>query len=121
MTLAYEAVSYSQGTVSAGDPEGFGLDHYDQVPSPLVGASGLQNASPSFTDSAVAPNNAAEFISNMAQQLNTYLNTQPLANPNSDLVNLSKTFVQGVSGLQGFQFPTGLPVVTSDVALPRKL
>jgi hypothetical protein len=40
MTVAYEAVQYSSGTVSAGSPKGFATLHYDNLPSPLSVAGG---------------------------------------------------------------------------------
>ena len=40
MTVAYEAVQYSSGTVSAGSPKGFATLHYDLLPSPLSVAGG---------------------------------------------------------------------------------
>lgn len=39
MIVDYEAVSYGSGIVTPGDPEGFGMDHYDQTPSPLTGTA----------------------------------------------------------------------------------
>ena len=39
VTIDYEAVSYGSGIVTPGDPEGFGMDHYDQTPSPLTGTA----------------------------------------------------------------------------------
>jgi hypothetical protein len=40
MTLEYEAVQYSSGTVSEGSPKGFATLHYDNTPSPLTVAGG---------------------------------------------------------------------------------
>jgi hypothetical protein len=40
MTVAYEAVQYSSGTVSQGSPKGFATLHYDLTPSPLSVAGG---------------------------------------------------------------------------------
>ena len=40
MTLEYEAVIYSAGTVSEGSPKGFATLHYDRSPSPLDIAGG---------------------------------------------------------------------------------
>ena len=40
MTLAYEAVYYNQGNITAINPPGFGQDHYDQTPSPISLAGG---------------------------------------------------------------------------------
>jgi len=44
MTLEYEAVKYSAGNVSFGNPKGFATLHYDTVPSPLsVAGGGVSN------------------------------------------------------------------------------
>jgi hypothetical protein len=44
MTLQYEAVVYSAGTVSEGNPKGFATLHYDNTPSPLsVAGGGVSN------------------------------------------------------------------------------
>jgi hypothetical protein len=44
MTLEYEAVEYSAGTVSEGNPKGFATLHYDNAPSPLsIGGGGTGN------------------------------------------------------------------------------
>lgn len=40
MSIEYEAVQYSQGTVSRGSPKGFATLYYDQTPSPLSVAGG---------------------------------------------------------------------------------
>lgn len=40
MSIAYEAVQYTSGTVSAGTPNGFATLHYDLSPSPLSVAGG---------------------------------------------------------------------------------
>ena len=40
MSLEYEAVRYSAGNVSFGEPKGFATLHYDSVPSPLSVAGG---------------------------------------------------------------------------------
>lgn len=43
MTVAYEAVQYESGTVSAGKVTGFGQIHYDQKPSPLTLGGGTHS------------------------------------------------------------------------------
>ena len=44
MTLQYEAVQYTAGTVSEGNPKGFATLHYDNTPSPLsVAGGGVSN------------------------------------------------------------------------------
>jgi hypothetical protein len=36
MTIAYESVAYDSGSVEAGSPPGFAVEHYDKTPSPLT-------------------------------------------------------------------------------------
>ena len=44
MTVEYEAVQYSSGIVSQGNPKGFATLHYDNVPSPLsIQGGGVTN------------------------------------------------------------------------------
>jgi hypothetical protein len=44
MTLEYESVFYTQGTVSRGTPKGFANLHYDTTPSPLsIAGGGVSN------------------------------------------------------------------------------
>ena len=112
MGIAYEAVTYGTGNVSAGDPEGFGLEHYDTVPSPLVGSPNL-TASPSMTNNLINQTSAASFLANLTTSVNTYQNTQqPLPAGTSGL--LSPTVNQGVGGLQGVAFPTALAATTTN-------
>ena len=105
-TFAYEAVAYGSGMVEAGDPEGFALEHYDFTPSPLQSSGGLDTASPSFADTNVTTN-AQQFVANLTETINTYQNTQKLANGAGSglLSNIGGTSAQGVSGLQGISFP----------------
>lgn len=112
MTLQYEAVSYETGDVTQGDPEGFGLEHYDQTPSPLQGAGGITSESPSFVGGPTR--NAAEYINNAITTINSYQNTQELPNAGTPglLTNIIRTSTQGVSGLQGIAFP-GTPSTTN--------
>ena len=105
MKLAYEAVSYDNGVVTEGDPEGFGVEHYDQVPSPLQGASGLSSSSPRMVDGKNVTNNAAEFLRNVTEQINSQSNTKQIASPGNPGVVTTTTSTQGVSGLQGIKFP----------------
>jgi hypothetical protein len=105
MTLAYEAVAYSTGEVTAGDPIGFGLEHYDVTPSPLSGNGDGLSASPSFTNNRNLTNNASSFLSNLVTTNNTYQNTQDQA-PTGTTGLLSTTTNQTTGGLQGITFPT---------------
>ena len=123
MSISYEAVSYGSGKVTAGDPEGFGLEHYDNTPSPLQAGPGLISTSPTFTDNQNVIGNATQFIKNLTDTINTYQNTQQLSNPGTPglLANLVQTASQGVSGLQGITFPVAGTVSTTVAATPVKL
>lgn len=124
MQLSYEAVSYESGTVEAGNPEGFGVEHYDQTPSPLTqGAAALPTASPSFSNSSNVTGNAAEFISNLTTSINGYQNTKELPNnaPAGKISNIISTVTQGVSGLQGIAFPLSPGASSTVVASQVKL
>jgi len=108
MTLGYEAVSYSSGVVTAGDPVGFGQEHYDQVPSPLVGINGPTSINPSFVSSVNVSGNTTSFLNNLVQTVNGYQNTATnlAANSITGIVsNVTGTATQGVNGLQGVAFP----------------
>lgn len=105
MAVNYEAVSYDVGKVTTGDPEGFGIEHYDQTPSPLSSRGSVSSSSPSFTN--VNKQNAANYIDNMVTSINTYQNTQLLNSSGTPglLTNIISTATQGVSGVQGIAFP----------------
>lgn len=107
MTIAFEAVAYGNGAVSQGDPIGFGLEHYDQTPSPLISGGSLDTASPSFVSGVNTEGNAVEFLNTVTKQINTYQNTKELQNAGTPgvLTNVIATATQGVSGIQGIAFP----------------
>jgi hypothetical protein len=102
MSIAYEAVAYGNGTVTIGDPEGFGFEHYDQTPSSLQPGDGSRQASPSFIGGAST--NTQEVVNTVSQQLNTYLNTKENQNSGSNKT-LTTVQTQQTGGLQGFSFP----------------
>jgi hypothetical protein len=108
IAIQYEAVNYGSGLVTPGDPEGFGLEHYDQSPSSLIGSVDSAPVSPSFAEQNTNPNDI-EKLNTLTQQTNTYLNTREKENINTSADILSKvTGSPGpvpLNGLQGFQFP----------------
>lgn len=78
MKLAYESVTFSVGTVTAGDPEGFALQdsHYDATPSPLKGPNPDPTVNnPSFVKSidttGLAPGILANAINTVNQNQNS--------------------------------------------------
>ena len=121
--IAYEAVSYDAGTVEAGDPEGFGMEHYDQTPSPLQGGTGFSSSSPSFVQSKNVTSNAAEFVKTITEQINSQVNTQTLQGTGTPglLTQLISTSQAGVSGLQGIAFPLASAAATTTVASKIKI
>lgn len=113
-TIAYEAVAYGSGVVTAGDPEGFGQEHYDQTPSPLVGG-GNSSATPSFANNQISSNSALSFLNNTTKTVNGYQNTQDLrTNPGTAgivaAVAGASQLPQSVSGLQDIAFPVSSAV-----------
>lgn len=106
--VMYESVAYNTGKVEAGTPEGFGLEHYDQTPSPLQGGIGLTSTTPSFASTRGI--SGTELASIVTRAINTYQNTQELATPGPTglLNNIKQTAIPGVTGLQGFNFPTSV-------------
>lgn len=108
MQIQYEAVSYATGIIADDPPEGFGVEHYDNTPSPVQGQASNISSSPSFTAGGNVTGNAGSFYSNAATAINSYQNTQelPQSSPNAGAMsNIIKTSSQGVSGVQGVAFP----------------
>jgi hypothetical protein len=122
MQLTYEAVSYNVGETTQGDPEGFGLEHYDTTPSPLqVGDAGsITTAQPTFGSSNTRINSTT-ILDNVARTINGYQNTPTLPNTKitSIITNPNQTSSPSITGLQGFTFPTTTTINT--VAKPRQL
>lgn len=104
MALAYEAVSYGAGEVIAGDPEGFGFEHYDQTNSSLIGNLEATPSSPSFAGNNTL--NRQEILNTVGQQINTYQKTKEKENIGTGTSSLSTTPQQGTSGISGFSFPS---------------
>lgn len=104
MTLAYEAVEYNVGVVDSQSVTGFGVEHYDNTPSPLTGVAPT-TTSPSFNDNNNLKNNAEAFYANSYQSVNTYQNTQQKNIAGSKGLSAVNTSQQGVSGVAGVAFP----------------
>lgn len=122
MQIAYEAVSYDSGKIESGNPEGFGIEHYDQTPSPLSqGAELAPSASPSFANSSNFARSSSETLNNVTTSINSYQNTKELASaaPRGNITNIIGTATQGVSGLQGIAFP--LTPATSTVTVAKQV
>jgi len=105
MSIAYEAVSYGSGKVTAGDPIGFGLEHYDNTPSPLQALGSPDNASPTFLNNSNLINNAPSFLANLVETNNAYANKQQ-ANNSAGIGTGTTTSNQTTGGIQDTAFPT---------------
>lgn len=123
MTVEYEAVKYSAGTCSFGNPKGFATLHYDALPSPLsVAGGGVANL---FGDGGVLDglesvfgdlssgstfDSVGGFLGTAIKTINTYKNFKGLdlkkealnilTNP-ANIVNAAST----VGGVVGAIFP----------------
>jgi hypothetical protein len=123
MTIAYEAVSYDYGEVgtpdaeaTASNPVGFGKDHYDQVPSPLVGVQDNGKITPSLLSTNSISANAGSFLNNLVQTINGYQNTgSNFGTSTIGGILTTPASTQTVGGLQGFSFPTSTATNTTTV------
>lgn len=133
MQLDYEAVTYNTGYVSQGNPPGFGVEHYDTMPSPLsiygggtrtlFGQGGvLAGAEAVFgaLGSGKAFESPANFISTAIAAVNTYQNAKSLtkAGVTSELTGaairgLQTAAVIGLSGQNTISFPVNNPTATT--------
>jgi hypothetical protein len=110
MKLQYEAVQYSTGIVGTDSVEGFGLEHYDQTPSPLSGTPDINSTSPTFTSSNNVTGNGLADLNAVTKQINTGI-----------LNNLITNSSQGVAGLQGIAFPQSAAASSTITATSIKL
>jgi hypothetical protein len=76
MKFKYEAVTYSTGSVEAGNPEGFGMSHYDTTPSPLSGVSAPGKIQPGFVQALDTNALAPGILNNAISQINANQNAQ---------------------------------------------
>jgi hypothetical protein len=119
MKILYEAVSYEAGVVEAGDPEGFGLTHYDTTPSPLQGTSPVINT-PSFTNASGVSVLSPSVLNAAIMQVTAAENTQQsIQTPTTGLLTTSS--IQSVSGITGVNFPVATTASSSSVATPVNL
>jgi hypothetical protein len=105
MNIVYEAVSYGSGKVTAGDPIGFGMEHYDNTPSPLQSLGSIDTASPTFLNNSNLINNANSFLANLVETNNAYANSQE-ANNSAGIGTGTTTTNQTTGGIQDTAFPT---------------
>ena len=144
MTLAYEAVYYETGRVGRNNPSGFGLEHYDTIPSPLTLAGGGTKSLLGEGGVLAGADQVFGNVVNMLQNpqeatLGNILGTAILANNTySNAGQLSKTGVkaellgitsaslgkvanQGISGIVGTSFPVANTGSGSTTASSRNL
>ena len=125
MQLSYEAVTYGQGLVQRGDPEGFALEHYDNSPSPLSVAGGgtatlfgnggvISGASQVLGSifSGQAFESPLDFISTAIKTVNTYENAKKLTSAGVQAEGkkiltqtLNSVAATGLNGANGVSFP----------------
>jgi hypothetical protein len=142
MTLEYEAVRYSAGSVSQNSPKGFADLHYDVTPSPLSIAGGgvaqlfgeggvLDGIETVFgaVGSGTAFDSPGNFLSTVAAGINTYQNAKNLSKESiveQGLQILSSPgavnqIVGGISGAVGSVFPSSDTTNTTTDATPKSL
>jgi hypothetical protein len=124
MSIAYEAVVYDSGSVSAGNPPGFGTSHYDSSPSPLtiggpnnfspVVGTGVRVGADQIFDNKIAvqtqtPENTFSFTGKSLTAIDNYNNTKNLPNATSSnptvSVPLTSTAQSGRGALNNISFP----------------
>lgn len=118
MKLMYEAVAYGYGETTTGDPEGFGLEHYDPSPSPLqVGSNANTSATPTFGTSSQRLN-PISVLDNVSKTINTYQNTQDIPNAGTPglLSSITTSSATPINGVSGVVFPTSTDTTANTVA-----
>jgi hypothetical protein len=142
MTLEYEAVRYTTGNVSYGNPKGFATLHYDSIPSPLSVAGGgvstltgeggvLDGIQQIFGDvgSGGAFSSPGGFLGTIAKSINTYKNFKGLSidQLKSEAVNILSSpgaiqaGISTVGGIVGAVFPKSASTETTTTASSKKV
>jgi hypothetical protein len=133
MTLEYEAVRYSAGTVTYGNPKGFANLHYDTVPSPISVAGGgvatltgeggvLDGLEQIFGDigSGATFESFGGFLGTAIKSINTYKNIKGLTKDQlkGEAINILSnpqnilTAASTVGGVVGAIFPKSASTTT---------
>jgi hypothetical protein len=138
MTVEYEAVQYSGGNVSVGNPKGFATLHYDNLPSPLSVAGGgvanlfgeggvLDGLESIFGDasSGSAFGSAGGFLSTTIKAINTYKNVKSLSKDGlkkevTNILTNPSNITKAVGGLSAI-FPKSTSVEPTATASQKKL
>lgn len=142
MTLEYEAVKYTSGTVKYNTPKGFANLHYDASPSPLSVAGGgvatltgeggvLDGLEQVFGDigSGSAFDSFGGFLGTAVKAVNTYKNVKSLstAQLKNEAINILSnpgniaTAVSTVGGVVGTVFPKSASTEQTTSATQRNL
>lgn len=142
MTLEYEAVKYSAGSVTMNNPKGFAMLHYDNVPSPLSVAGGgvsnlageggvLDGLEQIFGDlySGASFDSLGGFLGTAVKTINTYKNLQGLTKEGlkNEAINILSnpasisTAVSTVGGLVGAIFPKSSSNTDTTTATQKNL
>jgi hypothetical protein len=117
MKIMYEAVAYGLGTVTAGDPEGFGLTHYDTTPSPLSGVNPDPTVNtPSFVQSLDSTGLSAGILNNAIATVSTYQNTQSTGGGGLTNTLGAVALGAGAIGAIGAAFPGAIGAIGSAVS-----
>jgi len=143
MTIQYESVQYSTGSVSTNSPEGFATLHYDVTPSPLSvqgggtsalfgGGGVLAGVESIFGDVANSKsplfNSPAGFLGTAIKSVNTYNNIKGLSKDGiaRELGQIISSpaaisgIVSTVGGIAGSIFPRNIPSGDSIIASAKK-
>ena len=142
MTVEYEAVKYSAGNVTYGQPKGFATLHYDNVPSPLSVAGGgtstllgpggvLDGLESIFGDLANGStfDSPGGFLNTVIKGINTYKNFQGLskdgiANEIGNVLSNPATIQRGIStvgGVVGAVFPKNTSTTETTTASQKSV
>ena len=123
-SIQFEAVEYGNGKIEAGSPEGFGLQNYDQEPSPLnhagqtIATIADISTTPTLEDINTIPKNKSNIINNAIKTVNNYQNSKT-PTTNSTVATSTNTTTQSTS-TTGVNF-AGAKTTASNktVATPR--
>jgi hypothetical protein len=142
MTIEYEAVQYSTGTVKKNTPKGFATLHYDAVPSPLsvqgggvatlTGDGGVLDGLESIFGDLSSGNtfdSFGGFMSTAIKSINTYKNFKGLSlnQLKSEAVNILSnpqnisTAISTVGGVVGAVFPSNKSTTQGTSSSPKRM
>ena len=142
MTLEYEAVVYSAGTVSEGNPKGFATLHYDNSPSPLsvagggvsnlLGEGGVLDGLESVfgaVGNGTAFDSKEGFLKTAIGAFNTYKNAKALTKDGlkAEAINIlsspagTQAVANTISGVAGAVFPKNNPNNTTTQGSQKKI